>query len=569
VNPDAPKGGLVRLSAPGGYDSFNIAIPRGVVAAGINQIYETLMAPSSDEVSTEYGLLAEAVKHPADFSSVTYRLRAEARWQDGQPVTPEDVIWSLGVLKTNSPNYAYYYRNVARAEATGEREVTFFFEEKGNRELPQIVGQLQVLPKHWWEGTDAQGRKRDTTQTTLEPPLGSGPYRIKPGFAPGRTISYERVQDHWGKNLPVYVGQNNFDEIRYDYYRDSDVALEAFKADQYDFRVENSAKNWATAYDFPARQQGKVVVDTYPIRNSGLMQAFAFNTRREKFKDPRLRRAFDVVMNFEEMNRALFYGQYTRIDSYFENTELASSGLPQGRELEILETVRNEVPPEVFTTPYFHPPGGDPAAQRENLREAVRLLGEAGWTVKSGGKRVLTNAKGEPLTVEFLIDQPVFERVVLFYKQALDRLGVQSNVRAVDDAQYENRVNAFDFDVIIANWPESLSPGNEQRDFWGSAAADRQGSRNYVGIKNPAVDKLIERVVYSTDRDDLVAATRALDRVLLWNNYVVPQWTLDKTRYAYWNRFAHPEKLPEYSLGFPDVWWFDATKSASAKSPPQ
>jgi microcin C transport system substrate-binding protein len=563
VNPNAPKGGLVRLSASGGYDSFNIAIPRGVVAAGLTQIYETLMVEAQDEVSTEYGLLAEAVKYPGDHSSVTYRLRPEARWQDGKPLTVEDVVWSFDVLKNNSPFFAQYYRNVSKVE-TSDREVTFTFAEKGNRELPQIIGQLIVMPKHWWTGTGPDGKPRDITQTTLEPPLGSGPYRIKAGFQPGRTISYERVPDYWGKDLPVMVGTNNFDEIRYDYYRDSDVALEAFKAGQYDFRIEATAKNWATAYDFPARQQGKVVLDTYPIRNMGLMQAFVFNTRREKFQDPRVRRAFDLVMNFEEMNKTLFFNQYTRITSYFQNTELASSGLPKGKELEILNTVKDQVPPEVFTTAYFHPSNADPNSQRENLREAVRLMGEAGWTVKNvGGKRVMTNAKGEPLTVEVLIDQPVFERVVLFYKQALDRLGVDVRVRSVDDAQYENRVNAFDFDMIIASWGESLSPGNEQREFWGSAAADREGSRNYAGIKNPAVDKLIERLIYSTDREDLVAATRALDRVLLWNNYVVPNWTLDKTRYAYWNRFSRPEKLPEYSLGFPDVWWYDEAKAAS------
>lgn len=587
VNPQAPKGGTARLSGFGGFDSFNPAIPRGVVASSIGLIYDTLMTSSYDEIATEYPLLAEAVRHPEDFSSVTYRLNANARWHDGEPVTVEDVIWSFEVLKENSPFYAYYYRNVTAAEKAGEREVTFRFDERGNRELPQIVGQLMVMPRHWWEGTDAQGRKRDITQTTLEAPLGSGAYRIK-SFAAGRNIVYERVPDYWGADLPVNVGANNFGEIRYEYFRDMDVALEAFKADQYDFRLENSAKNWATGYEFPARKDGRVTLESYANRSSGIMQGFAFNLRREKFQDPRLRRAFDLVLNFQEMNRTLFFGQYQRIASYFQNTELASSGLPEGRELEILEEVRDEVPPEVFTTPYSSPAGGDQAAMRENMREASRLLADAGWTIRTeedpenppsmwtrilstvglgevATRRILRNDKGQSLEVEFLLNQPNMERVVLFYKQYLDRLGVDVRVRTVDQAQYENRVNARDYDVVVSSWPQSLSPGNEQRDFWGSAAADREGSRNLVGIKNPAIDKLIERVIYATDREDLVAATHALDRVLLWNHYVVPQWTSADYWVAFWNRFSHPDPLPEYSFAFPTIWWWDEAKASAVR----
>ncbi len=556
VNPDAPKGGTVRLGVVGGYDSFNIFIPRGSPAAGMGALYETLMTPASDEISGEYGLLAEAVKHPADFSSVTYRLREGARWHDGKPVTPEDVIFSLNALKQNHPRYAGYYRNVVKAEKTGEREVTFTFDQAGNRELPHIVGQLFVLPKHYWEGKDANGIQRDFAKTTLEPPLGSGPYRIKPGFQPGRAITYERVKDYWGADLPVRKGTNNFDEMQYIYYRDTDVALEAFKAGQYDYRMENIAKNWATAYDFPAKRDGRVKQETHPIRDLGIMQAFAFNTRRAKFGDPRVRQAFNLAMNFEDMNRTLFYGQYQRIQSYFQNTELASSGLPQGRELEILETVRDEVPPEVFTTPYTNPVADTPQQFRANLMEATRLLAEAGWTVQeTGGRRVLANAEGEPMVVEFLLASPTFERVVLSYVQNLKRLGIETRIRTVDSAQYENRMNVFDFDIAVDSWGQSLSPGNEQRDYWGSASADRDGSQNTIGIKNPAIDKLIDRVIYTKDRDDLVAATRALDRVLLWNHYVVPQWTAGDIRYAYWTRLAHPEKLPEYGNGFPTIWW--------------
>jgi microcin C transport system substrate-binding protein len=570
VNPAAPKGGTLRIAAIGTYDSFNIFIPRGAAAGGVGLIYETLMTPALDEVSSSYGLLAEAVKHPADFSSVTYRLRAEAKWQDGKPVTPEDVIFSLDTLKKLHPRYAGYYKSVVKAEKTGAREVTFTFDQKGNRELPYIVGELSVLPKHYWEGKDATGAPRDISKTTLEAPLGSGPYRIKPGFQPGRSVAYERVPDYWGKDIPVRIGTNNFDEIRYSYYRDADVALEALKADQYDIRFENVAKNWATAYDFPARRDGRVVLETHPIRDSGIMQGFAFNLRKPKFQDPRVRRAFNLAMNFEDMNRALFFGQYKRIESYFQNTELASSGLPQGRELEILNEVKGEVPPEVFTTHYSNPVVATPDALRTNLREAVKLLGEAGWTVKDvGGKRALVNAAGEAMKVEFLLSSPTFERVVLAYTPNLERLGIESTVRTVDPAQYENRMNAFDFDMTVESWGQSLSPGNEQREYWGSASADQEGSRNSVGIKNPAVDKLIDKVIYAKDREDLVAATHALDRVLLWNNYVVPQWTAGEARFAYWKRLAHPEKLPEYDLGFPLIWWSADTAPPPAPAPPQ
>lgn len=562
VNPNAPKGGSVRLVAVGTFDNFNTVVAgvKGSIAGGIDLIYDSLMAPALDEVSTEYGLLAEAVSYPADYGSVTYRLRAEAKWHDGKPVTPEDVIFSLEAYRKNHPFYAAYYRHVAKVEKTGAREVTFTFDEKGNRELPQIVGQLRILPKHWWEGTDASGRPRDIAATTLEPPLGSGAYRLK-GFVPGRSIVLERVKDYWGRNLAVNIGQENFDELRFEYFRDSTVALEAFKGDAIDWRTENSAKDWATAYEFPAVREGRVVLEEFPIRSSGGMQSFVFNTRRDKFKDPRVRLAFNHVFDFEEMNKQIFYGQYRRTRSYFEGTELAAEGLPQGKELEILETVRDKVPAEVFTRPFANPVNGSPEKVRANLREALRLLKEAGWEVKD--RRLVNVQTGEPFTVEFLISQPTFERVILFYKPSLERLGIQVSVRTVDDAQYTNRERNWDFDVVVGSWGQSLSPGNEQRDFWSSQAADRPGSRNLAGIKNPAVDALIERVIFAKDRAELVAATKALDRVLLWNHYVVPQWTYGKVRSARWDRFGRPEKLPEYGASaFPNVWWWDAARAA-------
>jgi len=562
VNPDAPKSGVARQIMIGTFDNFNpvVAGVKGSIAGAVGLIYEALMTPAEDEVSTEYGALAEAVSHPDDFSSVTYRLRPQAKWHDGQPVTADDVIFSLDSFKKYHPQYSAYYRHVVKAEKAGERDIKFTFDAPGNRELPQIVGQLTVLPKHWWEGTDSEGRKRDISATTLEKPLGSAVYRIKE-FEPGRSVALERVKDYWGRDLNVNIGRNNFDELRYEYFRDSTVALEAFKADQVDWRTENSAKNWATAYDFPAVTEKRVLLEEFPNRSSGIMQGFALNIRREKFSDPRVRRALNFAFDFEEMNKQIFFNQYKRIGSYFDGTELASSGLPQGRELEILETVRAEVPAEVFTTPYANPVGGNPDAVRENLREGLRLLKEAGYEVRD--RKLVDTRTGTQLALELLGEDPSFERVMLFFKPSLERLGMAVSVRTIDPTQYENRLRSWDFDIVVSSWGESLSPGNEQREYWGSQAADMAGSRNIIGIKNPAIDKLIDRVIFTKDRDDLVAATRALDRVLLWNHYVVPQWNYPKVRTARWDRFGRPTELPKYGLsGFPSLWWFDPDRAA-------
>jgi microcin C transport system substrate-binding protein len=567
VNPAAPKGGTARMLAiTTGFDNFNpvVGAVKGTLAVGAGLVSQALMTEALDEVSTMYGLLAEAVAHPPDYAFVVYRLRPQARWHDGKPVTPEDVIFSFDAEKKYNPQLGAYYRHVTKAEKTGEREVTFTFDGPGNRELPQIVGQLLVFPKHWWEGTDAAGKKRDIGATTLEPPLGSGPYRVKE-FVAGRTVVYERVKDYWGKDLNVALGTNNFDEVRFEYFRDSTVALEAFKGDQADWRNENVAKNWATAYDFPAVRDKRVVLEEFPITDLGIMQAFVFNTRRAKFSDPRVRRAFNYAFDFDEMNKQLFFGQYHRITSYFDGTELASSGVPEGLELEILNTVRDKVPPEVFTTPYTNPSVGSPEKMRANLVDAVRMLKEAGYEVRD---RKLTNVKsGEQLSVEVLLNEPTFERVVLFYKPQLERLGIAVTIRTVDESQYENRLRRWDFDMIIHSWGESLSPGNEQRDHWGSPAADQTGSENYAGIKNPAVDALIERVIFTKNRAELVAATKALDRVLLWNHYVVPQWTYGKVRTARWDRFRHPDVMPKYGRdSFPTIWWWDEASAAKTGS---
>jgi microcin C transport system substrate-binding protein len=564
VNADAPKAGIARLGVFGTFDNFNLVVSgvKGSISAGIDQIYDTLMVAALDEVSTEYGLLAEAVSHPADFSSVTYRLRANARWHDGTPVTVEDVIFSLDAFKKNHPQWSAYYSHVTKAEKTGEREVTFTFDGPGNRELPQIVGQLTVLPRHWWEGADRSGKKRDVAATTLEPPLGCGAYRIKE-FVAGRTIAYERVPDYWGKDLNVNIGRDNFNELRYEYFRDPTVALEAFKADAIDWRTENSAKNWATAYDFPAVKDKRVVLEEFPNNSSGVMQGFAFNIRRAKFQDWRVRRAFNYAFDFEEMNRQIFFGQYKRIASYFEGLELASRGLPEGAELAILETVRDKVPADLFVKPYTNPVGGSPENTRANLRDGVRLLREAGYEIRN--QKLVNTRTGEPFSVEFLLSSPDSVRFVEPYKPSLERLGISVTMRIADDAQYENRLRQWDYDIITAVWGQSLSPGNEQRGFWSSKAADQPGSRNLVGIKNPAVDALIERLIFATSRDDLVAATKALDRVLLWNDYVVPQWTYGKIRSARWDRYGRPDPLPKYGFSaFPTVWWWDAAKASKA-----
>lgn len=573
VDPDAPKGGLARFSADGTFDTLNFVVPKGTLAAGASSlIYDSLMTSSYDEASSMYGLIAEAMRYPDDFSWVTFRLRPEARFHDGTPITPEDVVWSFEVLTKNNPQQQYYYRHVKTAEVTGPHEVTFTFDQAGNRELPHIVGQLTVLPKHWWEGTDAKGAKRDVARGTLEWPLGSGPYRIKT-VVPGRTIAYERVPDYWAKDLPVNVGQNNFDELRWEYFRDDIAELEAFKGDQFDWRVEATAKNWATQYDFPAVRDGRIKLEMFPERGSGVMVGFIPNQRRDRFADPRVRQALDLALDFAEMNRVLFFGQYFRVDSYFYGTDLASTGVPDGAERKILDGIAAELSPDdrarympeaIFTAPYVLPKSDDPAAVRDNLRKALGLLQDAGWKLQG---RQLVNAAGEPFRIEILLNGPSFERVGLLYKQSLAKIGIEVSIRSVDASQYVERVRNRDFDMIYGGWGQSLSPGNEQWAYFGAEAADHAASQNYAGIKNPAVDAAIRRVVYATDRDDLVAATKALDRILLWNHYVIPGWTLPFTRVAYWDRFSHAEPLPLLSDGFPTTWWWDAAKAAKVGAP--
>ncbi|MBT3306217.1 MAG: ABC transporter substrate-binding protein [Alphaproteobacteria bacterium] len=556
VNPNAPKGGLVRLSATGTFDSFNSFIVKGNPAAGLGFLYDNLMYGSADEAFSQYGQLAESVEVPKDRSWVAFTLRPQARWHDGKPVTVEDVIFSFDLLiKKGSPFYRFYYGSVSEVIKTGPRTVRFNFKPGENRELPLILGQLTVLPKHYWE-------TRDFSKTTLEPPFGSGPYKID-SFEPGRSITYKRVKNWWGRDIPVHRGQYNFDTIRYDYYRDATVALLALKAGEYDYRAENSSKAWATAYDTANVKNGLIQkVEINHNRSSG-MQAFVFNTRRDIFKDHRVREALSYAFDFEWSNKNLFYGQYARTRSYFDNSELAATGVPKGDELKLLEPYRGRIPDEVFSQEYNPPKNDGSGNVRRNLRTGGKLLSEAGWRIK-GNKRVNTKT-GKALEFEVLLVSPLFERIVLPFAKNLEKLGVSVRVRTVDPSQYRRRIDTFDFDVIVGGAGQSLSPGNEQRSYWGSKAADIEGGRNTIGIKDPVIDELIEKVIAAPDRKALVTAVRALDRVLLWGHWLIPHWHAKYDRVAYWDKFGRPKITPLQGNQFL-TWWVDATKEDALKS---
>jgi microcin C transport system substrate-binding protein len=551
ANPEAPKGGTMRYSAIGTFDTLNPYTLKGASAAGLGAVFDTLMVGALDEPASAYGLIAETVEIPADRSWVQFNLRKEARFHDGTPITPEDVIWTFETLKTTGhPFYRSYYADVAKVEAVGDRGVKFTFRAGDNRELPQIVGELPVLSKAYWS-------KADFEKTTLEPPLGSGAYKIE-AVDPGRSITYRRVTDYWAANLPVNRGRNNFDVIRYDYYRDGTVALEAFKASAYDIRQENIAKNWAIGYDGPALRAGLIKKIEIPNSLVSGMQAFGFNTRRPNFQDRRVREAIGYAFDFEWANKNLFYGAYTRTRSYFDNSELASTGMPGPDELQILEKYRGQIPEEVFTKAYEPPKTDGSGNIRDSLKKALDLLKQAGWSVK--GERLANDKTSEPFEFEILLVQPEFERVVLPFVANLRRLGIETHVRTVDPSQYEERMRAFDFDMTVIAFGESQSPGNEQRDYWGSAGVKERGSRNLLGVQDKVVDDLVDLVVSAPDRASLITRVRALDRALLWGYYVVPNWHLSAFRVAYWDKFDRPKESPKYGLNL-NAWWFDETKA--------
>jgi microcin C transport system substrate-binding protein len=561
VNADAPKGGVVRMGEMGGFDTFNPILPKGEPAGGLGLIYETLLTPSLDEVNTYYGLLAESLRIAPDYGAVTFRMNPAAKWHDGQPVRAEDVVWSFNKSKELNPNQAQYYANVVKAEVTAPGEVTFTFDQTGNRELPLILGQLQVLPQHWWEGTSSRGQPRNIAESTLEAPLGSGPYQLA-SFDPGRTITYKRVPDYWGLAHPTQVGSNNFDEYRIEYFLDLTVQFEAFKGDQFDWWNENQARRWATAYNFPAVAEGRVVQELFPqdYNGYGSMVGFIPNLRRPKFQDERVREALNYAFDFEELSNTLFFGQYERIDSYFFGLPFRSTGLPQGEELEILNSVKHQVPPSVFTEEYTNPVSGDPQKLRENLRTALQLLTEAGYTLQ--GNQLL-DPNGVPFTFEILLNGPTIEPVAQNLVTNLAKIGIAVSLRSVDSPQYINRLRSFDYDMIYSGWGQSYSPGNEQRYFFGSSSVNEEGSQNYLGLADPGVDALIEKIIAADDRATLEAATAALDRTLLHHHLLVPSYSLRQSRIARWNRFSHPEPLPEFSSGFPTIWWYDEAKAAA------
>jgi microcin C transport system substrate-binding protein len=546
VNPDAPKGGSVKFAAIGTYNTLNPFQLVGNKEGAEGQIFDTLMTASFDEPASSYGLIAQSVEVAPDKSSVTYTLRPEARFHDGSKITPDDVVWTFDTLKSKGhPRYKLYYADVLKAEKLGDNTVKFTFRGGGNRELPSIVGEMPVLSKAAWS-------KIDFDKPLQEPPLGSGPYKIA-SFEMGRSITYQRDPNYWAKNLPVTRGRFNFDTMRYDYYRDPSIALEAFKAGQFDIRIENVAKNWAVGYDSPALSAGLIKKEQIPNQLPQGMQGFAYNTRKPLFQDPKLRDALTYLFDFEWTNKNLFYGAYTRSRSYFSNSDLAATGTPSANELKLLEPLKGEIPPEVFTTEY-NPPKTDGSGEiRDNLRTALRLLGEAGWSLKNGK---MVNAKGQPLQFEFLLsqDQADFQRVVLPFGQNLKRIGIDMAVRSVDPAQYENRMQTFDYDMTVIVIGESLSPGNEQREYWTSTSADERGGQNYMGIKNKAIDALVDDVINASDRASLVTATHALDRMLTWGHYVIPNWHFPYFRVASWDKFARSKVSPPYALAL-DTWW--------------
>jgi microcin C transport system substrate-binding protein len=562
VNPDAPKGGRIRFFfKPGSFDSFNLFPAQGSPDVGVAflHLHSPLFASSPDESSAEYGQVAEWISYPPDFSSATFGLRAGARFHDGKPMMPEDVVFSFDTLKVSSPTYSGYYKNIIKAEKTGTNEVKFTFDVTGNRELPQIISQLPVLPKHWWQSKNDKGEPRDIAKSSLELPLGSGPYKIK-SFEAGSKVVFERVKDWWGAELPVNKGQWNFDEVEILYFRERTAAFETFKRGDVEYWAEASAKSWATEFDFEALKRGIVKKEVVPIARVAPMQGFVMNQRRKVFQDVRVRRAITLAFDFDWANKNLFYDQYVRLKSYFDNSELASRGLPEGRELEILNEVRADLPPEVFATEWKNPTNATPEDVRRNLGAAVKLLAEAGYTNRNG---TLVDAAGQPLAMEILLDDPGFDRIVQPFKQSLEKIGIKVTTRQVDSAQYETRTQSFDYDIIVGSLPQSESPGNEQRDYFSSISVDVKGSRNSIGVKNKAIDVIIEKLIFAKDRPELIAATRALDRALLWNFYLVPQWHLPASRIAYWDRFGRPAKTPSGDVSFLQTWWVDPAKDAA------
>jgi microcin C transport system substrate-binding protein len=555
VNPDAPKGGTFSLIGWGGvttFDSLNNYILKGDAAQGLELLFDTLMTRAADEPDAVYGLVASSAEIADDDISVTFKLRPEARFSDGSPLTADDVIFSFDALKTKGhPIYAQSLADVVKAEAPDPHTVRYTFKGSLVRDLPLTVAELPIFSKAYYA-------THDFAQTTLDPPLGSGPYVVG-DVKQGRTISYKRDQNYWAKDLPVNRGRWNFDEIRFEYFRDRTAGMEGFKAGAYDFREEFTSKVWATEYNFPAIRDGKVKKEVLADETPSGTQGFFLNTRREQLKDPLVRQALDLAFDFEWTNRNLFYSLYTRTQSYFENSSMKADGEPSAVEKSLLEGVGQPVSPEALGPAYLPPKTDGSGNNRDKLQEAGKLLDQAGWTMKNG---VRVNAQGEPLKLEILNFEPAFERVTMPFVKNLQLLGINASMRMVDPAQYQRRLKSFDFDITTERYQMRNTPGVELRSYFGSDAAKMDGSLNLAGINDPAVDTLVERVIAAKNRDELETAGRALDRVLRAGHYWVPHWYKASNSIAYWDKFSRPETKPRFDRGILDTWWYDGAKAA-------
>jgi microcin C transport system substrate-binding protein len=583
VNPSAPKGGKIALIGSGGvtsFDTFNAFILKGDAAEGLGLLYDSLMTGSGDEPGAAYGLIAESAELAADKKSVTFKMRPEAKFADGSPITADDVVFTFNILKEKGHPVSFRrrLRDVTGVTAIDPHTVRYDFQGELVRDLPLIVAGLPVLPKAWWA-------TRNFDQSSLEKPLGSGPYEIG-SFQPGRFVSYKRRADYWAKDLPVNAGTNNFDEIRYDYFRDRQVGLENLLNGTFDFREEFTAKDWSMSYGVPAVRDGRIQRKVLPDGRPSGAQGFFLNMRRPQFSNPLVRQALGQAFDFEWSNRFLFFGLYTRTESFFENSELKAVGPPSPGELALLEPYRDRLPPEVFGEPFVPAKSNGLGYNAEPLRQASKLLEQAGWTYRDndGGcsffcrfetamamrqaapVRLRQNDKGETLKVEILIFEDTFERVILPYVTNLRNIGVDARMRRVDGAQYQKRLKSFDFDIAIQRYVMGLTPGIEIVNYWGSEAAKQEGSPNLGGIANPVVDALAEKVMAAQSREDLVTAARAIDRVMRSGHYWVPQWYKGSHAIAFWDKFSWPEKKPKYSIGAPATWWYDAEKAARLRS---
>jgi len=546
VNPDAPTGGNIVLGAFGSFDSLNTYILKGDWPRSLGLVGDSLMVGSADELASAYGLIAESAEYPEDKSWIIFNLRPEARYDNGTPITAADFEYSFNTIREHGrPFLKSVYSDVKGVEVLSPQKLKFTFNTTNNMKPLMIVAGMGPLSVEYW-------KDKDISKTFLTPAPASGSYAISK-IDPGRSITYKRVANYWGKDLAVNKGLSNFESIRYDYYRDFEVLVEAFKAGDIDYREENSSKRWATAFDIAEVESNQIILDTPPDNEPQGIQAFFFNTRREPFDDQRVRKAFDLLYDFEATRRTILYNQYERINSYFPNSDFGAAGDPTAAEIEVLEPYRQQLPSELFEQAYLSPVSDGSGRNRKQLRAAIKLFREAGWNLEKG---VLLK-DGVQMKVELLLVQPDQQRVNAIFLQNLKKAGIDAAFRMVDSAQYQVRIDDFDFDLITSRLNFFPPPGAELRSYYGSTAADERGSANMGGIRNPVVDELIEQIISAESLEKLQVTTRAMDRVLLWNNYVIPQFYNATYRIAHWNRFGKPEKLPKYGTGFPGSWWID------------